>query len=176
MVAVFVLDPTWPCYSDGACPRAQTSRVVLVDVQDPAQPRALAEQRFAGTMFAVRQLGDRLHVLAREVVQCISCSSSGGVDPTWFSFDRSDPMALPPPVAMHLSGAAAFDEEWLIVRSPGAAWGGGTPAELRLARLSDPEPALSSPLALRGSVNGVDVSGDGSRRAAVRRPSGGATL
>jgi hypothetical protein len=46
VAAVLVLDPLQPgCVAD-ECVAAQTSRLVLLDVQDPGSPRAFAEQRW----------------------------------------------------------------------------------------------------------------------------------
>jgi hypothetical protein len=136
----------------------QTSRVVLVDVRDPARPRVLAEQRFAGTLSAARQVGAALHVLTREIVDCISCAQGPDTDFDWFVFDLSRPSELPAPRVTPVQGAASFAENRLIVFSPGTALG-GMPAELRLAQLSDPEPALSAPMVLNGA-GWVSVSGD----------------
>jgi hypothetical protein len=136
----------------------QTSRVVLVDVRDPARPSTLGEQRFAGTLSAARQVGGALHVLTREIVDCINCVQLPDTDFTWFEFDRSRSLELPAPRVTRVQGAASFDEDVLIVLSAGA-YMAGTPAELRLARLSDPEPALSAPMVLNGA-GGVSVSGD----------------
>jgi hypothetical protein len=50
--------------------------VVLIDVDDPASPRVLSEHRFEGTLSAARQVGNTLHVLSREIVDCISCAQA----------------------------------------------------------------------------------------------------
>lgn len=136
----------------------QTSRAVLVDVRDPARPRALVEQRFAGTLSAARQVGRGLHVLTREIVDCISCLQAPETDLTWLSFDRTTPSELPAPRITRLQGSVFFDDERLFVLSPGADTS-ELPAELRLARLDNPEPALSAPTALRSSGAQVSVSG-----------------
>lgn len=137
----------------------QTSRVVLVDVRDPANLRVLAEQQFAGTLSAARQVGGALHVLTREIVDCISCVQLPNTDFTWFAFDRSNWLELPAPRVSRVLGAAFFDDDRLIVLSPGA-YVPGEPAELRLARLSDPEPALSAPVTLKNFVGQVSISGE----------------
>lgn len=139
--------------------REQTSRVVLVDVQDPARLRTLGEQRFAGTLSAARQVGGALHVLTREIVDCINCAQAPDADFTWLSFDRGNSRELPPPRVTRVQGAASFGDDWLLVLSPGA-YRVGTPAELRVARLSDPEPALSAPVVLQNFVGPVSVSGE----------------
>jgi hypothetical protein len=136
----------------------QTSRVVLVDVRDPARPRALAEQQFAGTLSAARQVGGALHVLTREIVDCASCAQAPATEFTWFAFDLSRSSELPPPRVTPVQGAASFADDRLIVFSPGV-YVGGIPAELRLAQLSDPEPALSAPMVLNGA-GALSVSGD----------------
>ena len=54
-------------------------------------------------------------MLAREVVDCISCSAAGEVNATWLSFDRESPTELPPRWFYDERGSQLFEE---ITRLP----------------------------------------------------------
>jgi hypothetical protein len=160
VAAVFVANPVDPHCPEGRCPHGgQSSRLVLVDVEEPTRPRVIAEQRFDGTVAAARQVGGALHVLSRTLSRCSSCATIQGFDFSWLTFDRRAPRELPAARLMPLDGSASFEGERLVVLSPGASWGDGAP-ELRIAELSQPEPVLSEPIALAGEVARLVASGD----------------
>jgi hypothetical protein len=158
VAAVIVVDPQKPGCVLGDCVPQQTSRIVLVDVEDPASPRALGEQRFDGTVLAARQVGSVLHVLSQDIGPCgASCEVIPTSNLTWRSFDRSAARELPAPRVAPLWKAAFFGGERLFSLAEGATF---DETLLRVADLSQPEPALSAPVTLAGRVRQARASGD----------------
>jgi hypothetical protein len=158
VAAVIVVDPQKPGCLLGDCVPQQTSRVVLVDVQDPASPGALGEQRFDGTVLAARQVGGALHVLSQDIGPCdATCEVIPTSNLTWRSFDRSAARQLPAPRVVPLSNAAFFGGDRLFSLAEGATFDATL---LRVAELSQPEPALSAPVTLAGRVRQARASGD----------------
>lgn len=157
VAAVIVLDPQKPGCVLVDCAR-QTSRVVLIDVSEPANPRALGEQRFDGSVLAARQVGGVLHVLSQDIGPCSgSCEAIPRSDIRWLSFDRSVPGELPPPRVTPLGKDAFFADDRLLSLAQGPEF---DQTELRVADLSEPVPALSAPLTLAGRVRQARASGD----------------
>ncbi|HWO10324.1 MAG TPA: hypothetical protein VNN80_12610, partial [Polyangiaceae bacterium] len=164
VAAALVLDPLEQrCrfgVDDGSgCVEHQTSRLVLVDVQDPANPRALGEQRFEGAVYAARQVGSTLHLLTRQIVNCYECLPGETTPWSWLAFDRSVPGELRPPRVTPTPGDAFFEAERLFMLTPGVVVGTGV-GELRVAELSEPEATLSAPVALGSSAALAIASGD----------------
>lgn len=157
VAAVLVIDPYEPACLHGSCEPEQTSRLVLVDVEDPASPRALGEHRISGTVFDGQLVGGALHVLSHKL-PCGVCEGAPS-DYRWLVFDRRIPGELAPPRVTPVPGLAFFGEERLFALSPGALHDEGAP-EVRVAELSEPEPTLSAPVALGGVVRQAHASGD----------------
>jgi hypothetical protein len=157
VAAVIVVDPQRPGCVLGDCIPRQTSRVVLVEVDDPASPRALGEQRFDGTVLAARQVGGVLHVLSQDVELCSICEVIPRSNLAWLSFDRSAPRELPPPRVAAWGKDAFFGGERLFMLAEGATF---DETVLRVAELSQPEPALSAPITLAGRVRQARASDD----------------
>jgi hypothetical protein len=157
VAAVVVVDPQRPGCVLGDCIPRQTSRVVLVDVAAPANPRAIGEQRFDGTVLAARQVGGVLHVLSQGVELCDACEVLPRRNLTWLSFDRSTPSELPPPRVALWGKDAFFGGERLFMLAEGATF---DETLLRVADLSQAEPALSAPVTLAGRVRQARASDD----------------
>jgi len=149
VAAVLVVDAVAAdCMPFPGCAR-QTGRVVLVDVQDPAQPRRLSERSFEGTLYAARQAGSQLHLLTAQRSECELCDSAGGQS-RWLTFDRSSARLLPAPTQGLLEGNAFFGQEHLLV-APMQDFSSTAAPELRWAELSNAAPRLSGPVPLRST-------------------------
>lgn len=157
VAAVIVVDLQKPGCVLGDCIAQQTSRVVLVDVADPANPLRLGEQRIRGTVSAARQVGGVLHVLSRDVVRCAQCEAVPRLDHTWFAFDRNSPRELGAPRQTPLSRDAFFLDDRLIDLALTEL---ATKSVLRVADLSGPEPTLSAPITLAAPVRQAHATGD----------------